>query len=158
MKKAIIFILLIPVILLSGCSLLNTNNQEVASDNSINLDTNIQLKEVSVLKKNQNKPQLANQVVSTQNSFIADSGAGGWEKMSLQCEEKIITRDNFKSCLINKDLGNFNFGMNEISDGYIEIGSMKSLNMPTSESIKVFIHYQWAVDESGNLYLFGQLG
>jgi hypothetical protein len=89
-----------------------------------------------------------------------DCGESGWQKMSNKCGQSIITKNDFKSCLINFSWSsvNQNTSTDEIKDGYIEIGGSEVLKNPTTKSIKVFIYHQWAVDRDGNLYLLGQLG
>ena len=89
-----------------------------------------------------------------------DCGEGGWQKMSEKCGQTIITKNDFKSCLIDFtwSLVSQNTSTDEIKDGYIEIGGSEVLKSPTTKSIKVFIYHQWAVDKDGNLYLLGQLG
>lgn len=89
-----------------------------------------------------------------------DCGEGGWQKMSEKCGQPIITKNDLKSCLMNFRWSsvNQNTNIDEIKDGYIEIGGSEVLKNPTTKSIKVFIYHQWAVDKEGDLYLLGQLG
>ena len=89
-----------------------------------------------------------------------DCGEGGWQKMSKNCGQQIIAKNNFRSCLMNFSWSsvNQNTGIDEIKEGYIEIGGSEVLKNPTNKSIKVFIYHQWAVDKDGNLYLLEQLG
>lgn len=89
-----------------------------------------------------------------------DCGESGWQKMSDKCGQQIAAKNDYKNCLINFSwsLVNQNTNIDEIKEGYIEIGGSEILENPTSKSIKVFIYHQWAVDKDGNLYLLGQLG
>jgi|GEM_PF-1485446 hypothetical protein len=89
-----------------------------------------------------------------------DCGEGGWQKMAEKCSQVIQNKNDYKNCLMNFTWSsvNQNTSIDEIKEGYIEIGGSEILKNPTSKSIKVFIYHQWAVDEEGNLYLLGQLG
>lgn len=89
-----------------------------------------------------------------------DCGEGGWQKMSEECGQQIIIKNDFKGCLMNFSwsLVNKNTSTDKIKDGYIEIGGSEVLKNSSTKSIKVFIYHQWAVDKDGNLYLLGQLG
>ena len=80
--------------------------------------------------------------------------------MSEKCVHPIIVKNDFKYCLMNYNWSplNTNVNINEIGDGYIEIGSFEIIQNPTSKSIKVFIYHQWAADGEGKLYLLSQLG
>lgn len=104
-----------------------------------------------------NKPQ---QTLPIDPVDCYDCGKGGWQKMSVNCGQQIIAKNDFKGCLINFSWSsvNQNMSLDDIKEGYIEIGGLEVLNAPTPKSIKVLIYNQWAVDIDGNLYLFEQLG
>ncbi len=89
-----------------------------------------------------------------------DCGVGGWQKMSEVCVQPVPTKNDARGCFINFSWSSVTSTTNidEIKDGYIEIGGLEVLKNPTIKSIKVFIYHQWAIDEEGNLYLLGQLG
>lgn len=99
-------------------------------------------------------------IISANEATCTDCGQGGWEKMDYRCGSAITSKESFKICLENFDWykGQANIDIGQISDGYIEIGSMEILNSPAAKALKVMIYRQWAVDGKGNLYLLGQLG
>lgn len=89
-----------------------------------------------------------------------DCGDVGWQKMDEKCGQAILTKNDFKNCLLNFNwsLVNQNTNLDEIKSGNIEIGSSEIIENQTFKSIKVFIYKQWAGDRDGNLFLLGQLG
>ena len=106
------------------------------------------------------KITLSSVVNSDNEAVCADCGQGGWEKMDYNCSGTINNKESFKKCLENFDWfkGQADVDITKISEGYIEIGSMETLESPAANTIKVMIYRQWAVDGVGNLYLLGQLG
>ncbi len=86
-----------------------------------------------------------------------DCGNGGWQKMNKTCAQKVLKKDDLKICFSDLQWAGPIEDVNEIIEGYIEIGGEMS-ETPTRKSIKVFIYKQWAVDENGNFYLLNQLG
>ncbi len=101
-----------------------------------------------------------NKPINTGSGDCVDCGEGGWQKMSEKCGQTILSKNEFKSCLMPFSWAsvNQNTSVEEIKEGYIEIGGVEILKSPTAKSIKVFIYHQWAVDKNGSLYLLGQLG
>lgn len=132
-KKFLSIFFTFTIFMFSGCT---------TKDNSINSNTH-----------NNQEPVI-------EEEFCADCGQGGWEKMDKKCDKGILNKYDFKKCLMNYNWSDVNNETNtdEMENRYIEINSMEILNNPTPSSIKVIIYKQWAVDENGNLYLFGQLG
>ena len=95
-----------------------------------------------------------------QSQECLDCGDGGWQKMSEECGRQVTTKNEYKNCLINFDWSSVSSytSTGEMYEGYIELGGTGMSKHPAANSIKVIIFNQWAVDNSGSLYLLGQLG
>lgn len=89
-----------------------------------------------------------------------DCGKAGWEKMNLTCNQKNLTKPDFKNCLKSFSWSQVSdqTDVSEIKEGYIQINGFDISKTPKVNLIKVLIFKQWAVDENGNLYLLGHLG
>lgn len=107
---------------------------------------------------NENTLKTPNSNESTTN--CVDCGESGWQKMAEKCDSMILNKNDFKKCLMKFPWSSVNAAtdVDEIEEGYIEIGSMETLKDPTTNAFRVYIYHQWAVDENGTLYLLGQLG
>ena len=156
-KKYVSIIIIILIVIIGSFVYFSYKQQTQQGVKNIStdeiLDTKIEETPTSEIKES---PENLNE----DPTDCSDCGEGGWQKMNENCSQKIITKDDAKSCLINFSWSSFNENMStdQIEEGYIEIGSMETSKDPTLKSIKVFIYNQWAIDNSGNLYLLEQLG
>lgn len=104
---------------------------------------------------------LLSSAASARPNDCYDCGTSGWAAMERSCKSEILSKADFKNCLIDlkwPTLAGEKNPETHMKDGYIELGKMTTLKKPTPTSIKVIFYHQWAVDLNGTLYLLEQLG